>query len=522
MASSLSRKTIKKFSISYNEAKSLGITDEDLKYISEISPKKYRVSVPNPSGKRKTKVIYDLLDAIQLKYDFVRVVQAEVKKYNEMNTTLKSSKSKLTKYNTVRDGIELYLKDREEDYKREIIQRSTYEHDVNDYLNSVYLRESGIYDKIIDDIDDEAAQEFVDYLLDLKKKNGNKLAENTIYKPFSFIHKVFNYFVKDLKIITFNPFDSVKKKPKAVPQDKDYFSEEEMHYVHEKVEFENIRFRTLIILMLDGGLRKEEALAIKFGDVNNLRKTLKISRAVVISPLNGELIVKPVKTKNSKREIVLTNHCLDLIEKYKKFKEACGFVVNDSDFVFTSWESLDLIMPERYTAEFSKFLKRINMKHIPLKNLRTTNATFFVAKGQNLKAVQKHAGHSTFDTTMTFYAQTNLNEERKLVNTYEEEFYNKLGLTVPELYKVVSNRFTDKKRLIGVIESLSNMYIDDSNYDVQLERCVEYFRELFPIFDKILKIDSLLDEDDIDCIFSGYTEKYLSIKIEPLKPSIKI
>ena len=78
---------------------------------------------------------------------------------------------------------------------------------------------------------------------------------------------------------------------------------------------------------------------------------------------------------------------------------------------------------------------------IPLKNLRTTNTTFLVAKGQNIKAIQKHEGHSFFDTTMTFYAQSNLNDDRKLANIYEEEFYNKLGLSVAEIYKIVSNRF---------------------------------------------------------------------------------
>jgi len=38
----------------------------------------------------------------------------------------------------------------------------------------------------------------------------------------------------------------------------------------------------------------------------------------------------------------------------------------------------------------------------------------------------------------------------------------------------------------------------------------------------ILKIDSLLDDGEIDALFVGYTSYYLSIKIEPLEPIIKI
>ena len=147
---------------------------------------------------------------------------------------------------------------------------------------------------------------------------------------------------------------------------------------------------------------------------------------------------------------------------------------------------------------------------------------FFVAKGQNIKAIQKHEGHSSFDTTMTFYAQSNLMEERKLANVYEEEFYNKLGLSVAELYKIVSNRFKDNKKLISILEKVCNEYIDGSNFEIQLERCQNYFKELFLIFDKVIKIDSILEDEEIDALFVGYTSLYLSIKIEPLQPAMKL
>lgn len=46
--------------------------------------------------------------------------------------------------------------------------------------------------------------------------------------------------------------------------------------------------------------------------------------------------------------------------------------------------------------------------------------------------------------------------------------------------------------------------------------------ELFPIFDKIIKIDSLLDDDEIDHIFEGFQALYHTIKIDVLEPRIKI
>ena len=523
IANKLSKTLIKKFSISYSEATRLGIIDEDLKYISETATNTFRVSVPNPYGKRKTKVEHNILDAIHTKYDFIKEIQNEGKIIEEKNKTLEDSKKEISKFNTVREGIGLYMRERKQDLERGFIQDGTYEQDVIDFEKSNYLKNSKLLDEIIADVDIFKAQAYVNYLYDIKTKNGKRLSENTIYKPYSFIRKVFNYFKNDLLIIDSNPFDRVKNKPHAVAKNKEYFTEEEMHFIHDKVELENIRFRTLIVLMLDSGMRREEALGLKFSDINKVRKTLTISRAYIKSKINNKDIVKPTKTKSSLREIALTSHSLDLLDKYRLFKEACGFVITEDDYIFTAWDSLDLIDPSRFSMEFKKFLKKINInKVIPLKNLRTTNTTFFVAKGQNLKAIQKHEGHSTFDTTMTFYAQSNLTEERKLANVYEEEFYNKLGLSVAEIYKIVSNRFNDNKKLVSVLEKICNVEIDSLNYDFELERCKEYFKELFPIFNKILKIDSLLNDEEIDALFVGYTSTYLSIKIEPLEPTLKI
>ena len=519
----LSKELVKRFSISYSKALSLGITDDDLKYIYEKSPTTFRVSVPNPHGKRKTKVEHELLDAIHTKYDFIKEIQEEDKEIEEKNRIMEASNGKLTKYNTVAEGIEVFLESRKKDFERGFIQLGTYEQDYIDIRKNRYIKNSSLINKKICEVNDDVAREFVNYLYDLKSKNDESLAMNTIYKPFSFVRKLFNFFKKDLKIIDNNPFSDIKNKPHMDATDKEYFTEEEMHYLHDKIESENIRFRTLIVLLLDSGVRREEALAIQFGDINRVRRTLTISRSFINSRLDGTKVVKPTKTKSSIREIALTNHCLNLIEKYKEFKEACGFVVTKNDFVFTAWDSLELVNPDRFTKEFKAFLKKIDInKNIPLKNLRTTNATFFVAKSQNLKAIQKHSGHSSFETTMTYYAQANLNEERKLANVYEEEFYNKLGLSVADLYRIVSDRFTDSKKIIKILEKVGNEYIDSSNYDIQLNRCKDYFRELFPIFDKILKIDKMLNDDELDAIFDGFTSLYLSIKIEPLPPRLKI
>jgi len=62
--------------MSYNEALRLGITDEDLKYISEIKENTFRISIPT-DAKRETKVVHDLLEAIKLKYEMLKEIETK-------------------------------------------------------------------------------------------------------------------------------------------------------------------------------------------------------------------------------------------------------------------------------------------------------------------------------------------------------------------------------------------------------------------------------------------------------------
>ena len=457
----------------------------------------------------------------------LKQIEDDLKEYQEKMETINDSKAKITKYSLVRDGIELYLAERKKDEERGFIHITTYEQDLIDFNDSKYLLDYGIYDVPINQVDKDYAQAFVNYLWDREakrgKNKGEKLAENTIYKPFSFIHKVFNYFKDDLEIIDKNPFSKTKNKPQAVSKKKEYFTEEEMHYIKDKIEFENIRFRTVVTLIMDTGLRREEALALKFSDINKFRETITIERAFVKSKIDNRYIIKKVKREKSEREIVCPAYTLNLINKYRMFKEACGFKVIDDDYIFTAWDSMELVDPDRHSKEFKDFLKKINIqKNVPLKNLRHTHTTFFVSRKANLKAVQNRVGHEDLETTMSIYAQTNLSEDRKLVREYEEEFYNKLGLSVADIYRIVSNRFSDTKKLTNVLEKICGEYVDSSNFDIELERCQNYFKELFPIMDKILTIDKSLDDDEIDSIFVGFSSLYRSIKIDQLEPNIRI
>lgn len=62
------------------------------------------------------------------------------------------------------------MEERRKDLERGFIQDGTYDQDVIDFEKSRYLRDSNIFDEIINNVDEERAQRFVNYLYDIKKK----------------------------------------------------------------------------------------------------------------------------------------------------------------------------------------------------------------------------------------------------------------------------------------------------------------------------------------------------------------
>lgn len=403
------------------------------------------------------------------------------------------------------------------------LEFTTYEDDIRT-INSRFIKDNELLTKQIIDINKNDAQKYVDELWKAtnttNSKYGKKLSENTIYKPFSLIHKLFEYFRIELEIIETNPFSNVKKKPKYTPKSQNYLVTDEIKYVIKELERKNIRFKSLINLVLETGLRIEELTGIKWGDINRLRGTIKISRALRKSSLTGELIIKDVKTNSSEREITFSQYTLMLLDNYRAFKEACGIIVTNDDFIFTTWDSNELIDPARYSKEWTEFVHKLGFKDLPLKNIRHTSATFMLQDNPNLKAVQKRFGHTKATTTLGIYNQSNYYEDKKLLEKFEKEFRNNLSITIADLYRISVGRLQNKRKLNKFVQDLTGKAIDDSSFDDDLKNCQEYLFDLYPVFSKIAEIDNKLDDEEIEAIYSGFTDIYSNIKLETLDLNI--
>lgn len=515
----LTKEGLKRFSISYNKAQSLGITDEDLKHIYVLGSDKYRISLrykhADGTPDRYTEVVYGLLEAINTKWKFINSLK------NDTNPT----KDVANQYAdlTVEEGFKKFFEYRQELVNKKKLRRATHEKNLIIYEGR-HIRECNLLKKKIVDVTEEDAQDYIDKLFSTTKVDCDELlSENTINNPYALIHLVFEYFRKTLKVIPSNPFDSTERKPKYKAKNRDYLASVDIQFVLNEVEKKNIRFKTLVNLVLETGMRIEELTAIKYSDINRRRNTISIIRSVTKSRLTGELIVEEIlKTDSSVREISISDYTLSLIDNYKMFKEHLGVKVTIDDFVFTSWYDNELVDPDRYTGEWYRFIQQLgyNGQDLPLRITRHSSASFMLQGETNIKAVKRRFGWSKDSTVMEVYNQSNLDDDRKLLDKFDEEFRNNLGASYAELYSICMNRLNNKRMINKVMHKILNKPIDTFDYETDLQLCKNYLFDLFPVFSKIAKIDAELDDEEVKALLVGFKPIYKKIKVESITTAV--
>jgi len=170
------------------------------------------------------------------------------------------------------------------------------------------------------------------------------------------------------------------------------------------------------------GIRRGEAVAIQWSDINFAKKTLSIRRAGDTANLGS---VKSTKT-NRARNLELTDSLIQDLEKHRANRELLGaeFVAKDA-FVFGSVNNT-LRRNNDVGARFSravdrarKGVKHITLPHFTLKTLRHSHATQLLAEGVNPKIVQERLGHSDITVTMNTYSHVTPTMQREAIEKLE-------------------------------------------------------------------------------------------------------
>ena len=283
-----------------------------------------------------------------------------------------------------------------------------------------YFRNTGL---TLDGIQAKHIQSF--YLHELKT-----VSPGTVIHYHANIHKALKYAVK-MDLIPFNPADKVER-PKKQRYIADYYRQEDLERLLEASR--DHPYSLLIQMTAFYGLRRSEALGLKWDAIDFERGTISVIRTVTTITLDGkqtEIEQQSAKTKSSLRTLPLIGsfreYFLQVKEAQELNKQVCGNCYNHEYDGFVFVDELGERMRANYlTSAFPKFLEDHGLRRMRFHDLRHSCASLLLANGVPLKHIQEWLGHSDFTTTANIYAH--LDYKSKITSAQAME----TGLALPE------------------------------------------------------------------------------------------
>jgi len=149
----------------------------------------------------------------------------------------------------------------------------------------------------------------------------------------------------------------------------------------------------VVVVMAFCGLRKEEALALNWEDINLEAGVIEVRRAWVRS---GAVVKeKETKTAGSKRSVYITGYGLARLQEIGDMRTGAIWPGKDHERV----------RPDAATRNFQRHIERASLRYVPLNHLRHTHATIALASGIDVALVSKSLGHSRISTTVDAYVK---------------------------------------------------------------------------------------------------------------------
>lgn len=233
-------------------------------------------------------------------------------------------------------------------------------------------------------------------------KKGTKW--NSVSKHHAVIRKALDYAVK-MDYILVNPVVKIEP-PKRQKYVAEHYDKDELQKLFEVLKGNPIEVP--VILSAFYGLRRSEALGLKWSAVDFNEKTICIKHTVCLMRIDGKSVVvqkDTTKNKTSLRTLPLMPDIEKMLIETKKKQEEnrkkCrkAYCKDYLDYVCVDNFGV-LLKPDYLSQHLQIVLKKHNLKHIRYHDLRHSCASLLLANGVSLKEIQEWLGHADFGTTV--------------------------------------------------------------------------------------------------------------------------
>ena len=218
-------------------------------------------------------------------------------------------------------------------------------------------------------------------------------------------------------LIPCNPFDKVDR-PRADKYHASFLHEEELAILLQNAE--NDPMYIVIYLASVFGLRRSEALGVRWSRIDFEQKRILFDTKVIEADVNGKsqtIPIEKMKNDSSRRYLPLTPSAeavlLDMRKKIQLYQImfADSYSTEYTDYVCCNPLG-QIFRPSYVSAHFKVILKQYGLPDIRFHDLRHTCASILIQHQIPLIAVKEYLGHSDISTTANIYVHLEEHSKR--------------------------------------------------------------------------------------------------------------
>ena len=258
----------------------------------------------------------------------------------------------------------------------------------------------------------------VSALLLLMQSKGK--AHSTCVKVYTILHSLFKKaYMEDA--IPRNPMDKVERpkprKDEVQGREIEAYSVEEVRRILDALEAEPLKWRAFIRLLIDTGVRRGEACALQWKDIDFEGSTITVSGNLCYTPQAGVYMDTP--KSGHTRTVDVDPDVLELLRKLRASQTVL------SRFVFTMEDSAEPMHPQTPTRFMQKFAERCGVSHLHPHKLRHTFASLAITHGADVASVSEKLGHSDKAVTLRMYTHADQESMKRASNIFREAIKRK-------------------------------------------------------------------------------------------------
>lgn len=265
----------------------------------------------------------------------------------------------------------------------------------------------------------------VQFLDDLQKQGKRydrreaELSNETIRYSFRVLSSMLQDAVQ-WQVIPNNPCQRVKP-PTSKHAKMPLLNEEQVKVMLTALEGEPLKYRTIILLALDSGLRLGELMALKWDDVDMESGVIQITKSNQAIHGRG-VFTKAPKNQSSVRRLALSKSAIHILRQHQQQQTEEKALLDDkwteNGWIFTQWNGVAMY-PTTPSQWFRRFWERQGLPHMPFHGLRHLSATLLIASGIPLKNVSSRLGHADIRTTANIYSEALQSVDQQAAETMD-------------------------------------------------------------------------------------------------------